>query len=241
MRLNTSESKGLEVESEVGKGSCFSFVIDNMEPDNSFKQNENPELSQCDVASVDLNEDGETDVKAKINMYAAKRNENYYKLEPTPEIANQNQSKTPELKGNIPTLEVDEAEDVIKRWCLIVDDNPFNLMVASHIMQQRNYEVKTALNGQEAIQVAREHAAQKNAFKVILMDINMPVMDGYQATNLLKEMMKNGEISECPIIAVTVCKGSPDDERMCKEVGMNGVLGKPLQIDELEAALKEAE
>jgi len=128
-----------------------------------------------------------------------------------------------------------------RKWCLVVDDNPFNLMVACHIMEERKFQVKTALNGQEAIRQVRDHFENSLRFDVILMDCQMPVMDGYEATKILKNMMTGKEIPYSPVIALTANNHDEDHEKLCKEVGMDGYVAKPLQISELEVVLKKVQ
>jgi len=132
-------------------------------------------------------------------------------------------------------LELDP--DGNKPWCLVDDDNPFNLMVACHIMEERGYRVKTALNGQEAINRAVEQHEEGSAFSIVLMDCQMPVMDGYEATSVLRRMMAAREIEDYPIIALTANNRDDEHEKRCEEAGMNGHVAKPLQVDELEAVL----
>jgi len=131
--------------------------------------------------------------------------------------------------------------DKDKPWCLIVDDNPFNLMVASHIMEEKGYNLKTAINGKDAIEKAIEHEQQDSTppFKVILMDCQMPVMDGYEATRILRMMMNDNEIRKFPILALTANTCDEDHEKLCLEVGMSGSLTKPLQPKDLDKLLKK--
>jgi len=130
-------------------------------------------------------------------------------------------------------LQTDES------WCLVVDDNPFNLMVASHIMSERGYQVKTAMNGQDAVEKASEDQRNGIFYKLVLMDCQMPVMDGYEATRILKNMMDAGEMRCCPVIALTANNRSEQHERLCKNAGMDGHVSKPLQVSELESVLKD--
>jgi len=138
-------------------------------------------------------------------------------------------------------VEKNADEDICnkKPWCLVVDDNPFNLIVASHIMEERGYQIKTALNGKDAIERILEHEENGIKFKVILMDCQMPVMDGYEATGILRNMMKNKEVGECPIIAVTANNRNEEHDKLCEQSGMSGCLNKPLQAKELEQLLKK--
>ena len=126
-----------------------------------------------------------------------------------------------------------------KPWCLVVDDNPFNLIVASHIMEERGYQIKTAMNGKDAIEKIVEYEENGIKFRVILMDCQMPVMDGYEATAILRKMMKDKEVAECPIIAVTANNRTEEHDKLCEQAGMSGCINKPLQAKELEQILKK--
>ena len=134
-------------------------------------------------------------------------------------------------------IDLELGPDSRKPWCLVVDDNPFNLMVACHIMEERGYRVKTALNGQEAINRAVEHHEEGQVFSVVLMDCQMPVMDGYEATSVLRRMMSAREIKEYPIVALTANNRDDEHDKRCEEAGMSGHVAKPLQVDELEEVL----
>jgi len=125
-------------------------------------------------------------------------------------------------------------------FCLIVDDNPFNLMVATNIMQDKGYTVTTALNGQEAIHKVQAQQKDKNSqFSLILMDCQMPVMDGYEATRELSQLMDHGQVTKVPIIALTANNRDEEHDKLCFEVGMIGILGKPLSIIELDSILQK--
>ncbi len=118
-----------------------------------------------------------------------------------------------------------------KPHVLLVDDNPFNIMVASKMMEKLGFTVVTAFNGQEGIARAQEQDLE-NFFKIILMDCQMPIMDGYEATKALCAMMKKGEIPETPICAVTANDTKKDQEK-CFESGMLAHIAKPLKESEL--------
>jgi len=118
-----------------------------------------------------------------------------------------------------------------KSHVLIVDDNPFNIMIASKMVEKLGFVVVTAFNGQEALVKAQEQD-QENFFKIILMDCQMPIMDGYEATKALCTMMKKGEIPETPICAVTANDTKKDQEK-CFESGMLAHIAKPLKESEL--------
>jgi len=122
-------------------------------------------------------------------------------------------------------------------YILVVDDNPFNVAVAELLVLKQQYQVKTALYGQVAIDIMLKNDHQKNPIKLILMDLQMPVMDGYQTTKVLKEMMKLKKIPNVPIVALTA-NDSEDDKKACQEVGMCDYLTKPMKETELIRILR---
>jgi signal transduction histidine kinase/CheY-like chemotaxis protein/HPt (histidine-containing phosphotransfer) domain-containing protein len=117
---------------------------------------------------------------------------------------------------------------------LVADDNAVNLKVALAMLGKLGYEAATALNGREAVdlvaQSLREHGTP---FAAVLMDANMPVMDGFDATRLILSMYGT---SAPPIVALTASVLEEDRQR-CLDAGMQGFLPKPLRIDELSEAL----
>ncbi len=133
-----------------------------------------------------------------------------------------------------PTLE--RAVTTKNQRILVADDNAVNLKVALAMLDKLGYEAATAINGREAVElVARSLSQQHDAqpFVGILMDANMPVMDGFTATRIILSM--HGQAAP-PIIALTASVLEEDRQR-CLEAGMIGFLPKPLRIDELSEAL----
>jgi signal transduction histidine kinase/DNA-binding response OmpR family regulator len=119
---------------------------------------------------------------------------------------------------------------------LVADDNPVNLKVALAMLAKLGYEAATAINGREAVDlVALSLASTPDAkpFAAILMDANMPVMDGFTAARLI--LSTHGAASP-PIVALTASVLEEDRQR-CSDAGMIGFLPKPLRIDELSEAL----
>ncbi|GAB4393553.1 MAG: hypothetical protein Tsb0032_13420 [Kiloniellaceae bacterium] len=109
---------------------------------------------------------------------------------------------------------------------LVVEDSPTNLELAVIMLEKLNCKVSTATNGCEALDaVARAH------FDVVLMDLQMPEMDGFEATARIRAM--SGAARDLPIVALTANAMRGDRER-CLEAGMNDYLSKPLRRDELE-------
>ena len=111
---------------------------------------------------------------------------------------------------------------------LLAEDNEVNQLVASRILTNAGFEVMVAGNGQEALDLA-----QKEQFDLILMDIQMPEMDGLTATTRLRAMP---QFQNLPIVAMTAHAMSGDREQSLK-VGMNDHITKPINISELFQAL----
>ncbi len=117
---------------------------------------------------------------------------------------------------------------------LVVDDNAVNLKVACAMLAKLGYQTETALDGREAVQaVARAHGAGWR-FGAVLMDVNMPRMNGFQATQQIQTMM-GGKAP--PIIALTAA-ASPEDRARCTAAGMDDYLTKPLRVTDLAQALE---
>lgn len=113
---------------------------------------------------------------------------------------------------------------------LVVDDNPVNLKVLTKMVEQMGYTTLTAPNGAEAIKIALE-----NPVDLILMDCQMPVMDGFEAT--LKIRTLNDQYAHIPIIAVTA-NVTEEDRQRCFDVGMDDFIGKPFKRETIAEIMK---
>lgn len=108
---------------------------------------------------------------------------------------------------------------------LVAEDNDINRELIEGILVRAGAEVVLAVNGQAAIEALREEAH----FDGVLMDVQMPVMDGFAATRVIREELG---LRDLPIVAVTAHAGAADVERS-RAAGMNGLVLKPLQVDDL--------
>lgn len=118
---------------------------------------------------------------------------------------------------------------------LVVDDNPFNIIVVKSLIEDRGLHAILANHGQEAINVVLEN---KYTIKLILMDCEMPVMDGFEATKILREKMENGEIPNIPIYALSA-NSLESEIQKCLRTGMEGHIVKPLKESELKKLTKK--
>ncbi|WP_097461296.1 ATP-binding protein [Mangrovitalea sediminis] len=120
------------------------------------------------------------------------------------------------------------------RHALIVEDNAVNQRVAAAMLQRLGFAVECADNGAEAV----ERVMQADPpYSVILMDCQMPTMDGWEATRHIREWEHKSQRAPTPIIAMTA-DALPDTEESCRNVGMNDYLAKPVRKEKLRESLK---
>ncbi len=111
---------------------------------------------------------------------------------------------------------------------LLVEDNPFNQQVATEFLQDVGVDVSVANNGKEALELMR-----RQPFDCVLMDVQMPVMDGMEAT---RHICDDPQLVSTPIIAMTANASKEDCER-CFAAGMDDFIGKPFKLDVLYITL----
>ena len=113
---------------------------------------------------------------------------------------------------------------------LLVEDNPVNQLVAKGMLGKLGCEVLLANHGGEALSVLESQQVD-----LVLMDCNMPVMDGYETTRHIRQQPEHAQL---PIIALTANALSDERER-CRAAGMNDYLAKPFRKEELAALLDQ--
>ena len=118
---------------------------------------------------------------------------------------------------------------------LLVEDNMINMEIAQMLLKQAGFLIETAENGKIALEMTA--ASEPGYYDVILMDIQMPVMDGYKATQAIRRLPDPG-LAGVPIIAMTA-NAFQEDIKKAEEVGMNGHIAKPLDIPGMKATLQQ--
>ena len=118
---------------------------------------------------------------------------------------------------------------------LVVEDNELNLEIASTLLKEAGFEVDTAENGKIAVE--KVEAASAGRYDLILMDIQMPEMDGYEATRRIRAL-PDARKAALPIVAMTA-NAFEDDRKNALHAGMNGHIAKPLDIQKLFQVLSE--
>jgi signal transduction histidine kinase/CheY-like chemotaxis protein len=112
---------------------------------------------------------------------------------------------------------------------LVAEDNRVNQALARRLLERQGHSVTMAANGREALQ-----ACEREDFDLILMDVQMPEVDGYQATRIIRQREKNGQ--RVPIIALTA-NAMSGDRQICLAAGMDGFVSKPIDTGELAEAI----
>lgn len=118
---------------------------------------------------------------------------------------------------------------------LVVEDNYINQQVIGSMLTHLHYDYELAVNGQEALHALSAHP---KAFTLILMDCQMPVMDGYEATKQIRACQNGPFDANIPIVAVTA-NAMSGDKAKCLATGMDDYLEKPVLLDQLKAVLQK--
>ena len=110
---------------------------------------------------------------------------------------------------------------------LLVEDNELNREIAQTILEETGFVVDTAPDGSDAVEIMQK--AEENYYDAILMDVQMPVMDGYEATRTIRALPRK-DVKDLPIIAMTA-NAMEEDKEVALKSGMNTHIAKPLDID----------
>ena len=116
---------------------------------------------------------------------------------------------------------------------LVVEDNMVHQQLVMRFLEKKGYQVDLASNGFEAIELFK-----RNNFSIIFMDCLMPEMDGYETTQIIREIeRKNSQMARTPIVALTAHAIDGEAER-CFQVGMDEFITKPYKLAQLEMVLE---
>ncbi|MFL7009398.1 ATP-binding protein [Enterovibrio norvegicus] len=206
------------------------FDVDETRPPFSFKWVQKPVLPSALMDAVSMSDDKAAEVLER-------------KAESPSTHMRGNSAASAELRflggGHSPPKEPElEVEDVFDaeamkvdgKVVLLVEDNLVNQEVAIGAMEALPLEVLVANNGGEAVQTLKEHAVD-----LVLMDMQMPVVDGVTATKMIRQEL---QLTELPILAMTANTES-HDVAACREAGMNGHIAKPIDFNLLRSTLLE--
>ena len=117
---------------------------------------------------------------------------------------------------------------------LLAEDNELNREIACMLLSKYGFVIDTAENGQEAVDLVA--ASAPDYYDLVLMDIQMPVMDGHEATRRIRSL-EDKELAKVPVVAMTA-NAFDEDRKAAKECGMNGFISKPINMQEVVQALR---
>lgn len=132
-------------------------------------------------------------------------------------------------------LETYGQQDFTGRRVLLVEDNEINIEVAKELLGMVGIQVEMAMNGQLAVDAVSEK--EPGYFDLIFMDIQMPVMNGYEAAKAIRAFGRE-DLEKIPIVAMTA-DAFAEDIRKAEEAGMNDHISKPVDIERLQEALRK--
>jgi signal transduction histidine kinase/CheY-like chemotaxis protein len=135
--------------------------------------------------------------------------QSYHRVEPEPSV-------------NIEPHDMQLAAGQSLGLVLLVEDNPVNLLVAQRLIQLSSFDYASAENGEAALELL-----QQQSFDMVLMDCQMPVMDGYEATQTWRAIEQSRGLPRLPIIAMTA-NAMAEDRQKCLDAGMDDYLSKPV-------------
>ncbi|ANS74458.1 hybrid sensor histidine kinase/response regulator [Paenibacillus yonginensis] len=124
-----------------------------------------------------------------------------------------------QLPEGHPTLELLQ-QNTVHTKILLAEDNPINRLVMSKMLEKLGHEVTVVTNGQEVIE-----EVSRKAYDIIFMDLHMPVLNGFEATRMLKESLKD----KCPRIVAVTANALKGDREKCLEAGMDEYISKPVK------------
>ena len=156
------------------------------------------------------------------------------------------------VRDGVPATVQETPRTLLGLRVLVAEDNTVNMMIAAALLERWGVEVTQALDGREAVAAVQRAAAGGRPFDAVLMDVQMPVMSGHEATRALRELEASGALQDLeaagsapplkpnlplPIIALTAAALVTEREEALR-AGMNDFLTKPIDADKLQAALR---
>ncbi len=137
--------------------------------------------------------------------------------------------------SHLGAVEEDIDTNVLKNLrVMVVEDSSVSQLIAREMLESRGSIVTICDSGREAVEMFKESIT--GTFDVILMDINMPGMDGYEATDAIRTS-DHAQAKTIPVIAMTA-EALPDDVQTALKAGMNGHISKPINADKIVSAIK---
>ncbi len=192
------------VESEEGEGSVFTLLIPSL-PEGM------PQMKEVEAAWQEVATTSEADMMEEEKMVL--------------NLAEKKEAVKPEF------VEEQDISNILKgKTVVVVDDDHRNVYALNNALNKEDMNILTAENGLQCLDILHEN----EHVDIILMDIMMPVMDGYKAIKTIRNLEKHKNV---PIIALTA-KAMKGDREKCLEVGASDYISKPLKLDQLLSAMR---
>ena len=263
-KLLANQQNGITVESQYGSGSTFSFVVHRALNQVLFFQKTHSltlikdyfPTQQQQPSMENLHDFDEfpkpTDLQSKLSFYTSTPHSLHPKDSSFLKISNFHRKKGVSIdheqtqRSNFTpanTSKMTRSEQRLEKskgLILVVDDNYFNIMIAKNLIESSGYQVETALSGQETVEKFEDSVHKGPSFVCILMDCQMPLMDGFETTKVLKKIMVTEKIKSVPIIALTASLDKSTVQK-CYDSGMVEHLSKPLIKEDLLRVLAKFE
>jgi CheY-like chemotaxis protein len=248
--------QGIKIDSKYNEGSVFSFVLDKSQHNENEEESERKSFSNINDFYEAERHGNLSDVMSSYKFHIRKNSDVFQSRKAEGKALPFNPRGQLTSVQTLPVIpssaflreyspyhhplkksHLSKQQNEKKGLIVVVDDNPFNISVAEHMVSALGYQVLSALSGESVIELVMKHEHKSQPIQVILMDCQMPIMDGYETTEILKKKMAAKEIPEIPIIALTANNDKSDRDH-CKKVGMVDYLTKPLSEQKLEKMIK---
>ena len=198
--LYSGQDGGIQVESEYGKGSIFSFII---------------ERKKVDYDEISISNEKKMDESSSIDL------------------TKYTSSKSMEKSLLCPNFMSTLSDLPNHQTILIVDDDPINVMILEQYLKFFKFDFHSTMNGLEAVKFIEKEVIEGNKeIAAILMDCNMPIMDGFKASETINEILRKNKRKDIPIIAITA-NVTNEDMELCFKSGMKRYLAKPVRRNDL--------
>ena len=220
--MNPETNLGLNIESEFGVGSKFSFLVENI----SHKARKPSSTNfGCEIRD-------ENSPKEKIGQVAVSSYKSSVDLFSVRSRTLKGKNKQFSIHTEDYELPLQSQDRCCCKRILVADDEVFNTIAVEMICKPFGFAVDCAFNGQQALEFIERRSTEScsddcKPYSLIIMDCNMPIMDGYQATRHIRDSIKAGVWKEIPIVGCTAYEGKEKLEE-CLRSGMDMYVKKPL-------------